>query len=75
MTQDLADQPASKAPGVVAVGRNGGQEFAQDFFGGDQRGVRNIRCAGGLGPFIARDKNGEPIERIGEDPPHRFGNP
>lgn len=38
------------------------------FAGSNQRGVREMR-------LVAWNEDREPVQRVGEDPPHRFGNP
>ena len=73
--QNLADQPAAQPSDVIAVSGNGGQEFAQDLFGGDQQSVRTIYTTRGISPRIAWEEDREPIERVGKDPPHLFGVP
>jgi hypothetical protein len=66
---------AREVSGVIAVSGNGGEEFAQHLFRGDQRSIRDVRNTGGLGLFIARHEKREPIKRVSKDPPHLFGVP
>src|ERR1022692_2787953 len=65
--ENLAHKPASQASGVVAVSGNGGQEFAEHVFGGDQQSIRTICGTGGGGPGIVWDEDCEPINRVGKE--------
>jgi hypothetical protein len=60
---------------VIAVSGHGGKKFSQHLFGCDQQRFRNINRTSRIGPSIARQKNCEPVKRVGKDPPHRFGVP
>jgi hypothetical protein len=50
-------------------------EFSQHLFGCDQQRFRNISRMRRIGPCIARQKNSEPVKRVGKAPSHRFGVP
>ena len=75
VVEDTADELAREPSREIAMRRNGGEEFAQNFFGGDQSSVRAVHSPCGLGPRIARYKDSEPINGIDENARHRFGVP
>jgi hypothetical protein len=60
---------------MVTVGANGCEEFAQNFFGGNQGGIAPVRIASRLLPLIPSHKYGQPEKRVSENPLHLFGVP
>ena len=75
IVEDLAHEPARQASGVIAVTGNAGQKFAEHILSGDQQSFRTVHRTGGVRPGIAWYEDGEPIKRVGKDPPHRLGVP
>ena len=73
--ENLPHGLARKTSHVIAPTGNGGQKLAQHLFGSDQRSVLDVHGAGGPSPLITRHEEREPVKRIGENPPQRFGNP